>query len=127
MGIRMLSRRTAPAQAPPPAHAAGASTARVPTGPASAPCHAAVDLRRRVAARWESRRTAAQAALRRRDRAAWRVWAKLARDCLARGLTRLPRPARTLTVFAAPLPTVAGAIKPPDGSGPAPCRPLPHP
>lgn len=114
MGIRMLSRRTAPAQAPPPAHAVGASTARIPTGPATSLCHAAVDLRRRVAAHWESRKPAS---LRPRDTAAWRLWAYLARDYLTLCLTLLPRPYR-------PTGTVAGAIKPPDGSGPAPCRPL---
>ncbi|GGT12750.1 hypothetical protein [Streptomyces chromofuscus] len=126
MGIRMLSRRTAPAQAPPPAHAVGASTARVPGGPAAVLSHAAADLRRRVTAHWNSRRPLAPRA---RDTAAWRLWADLARGYLALCLTLLPRaarPASTLTVFVAPLPVVAGAIRPPDGSGPAPCRPLPN-
>ncbi|MBG0856131.1 hypothetical protein I2W78_30850 [Streptomyces spinoverrucosus] len=127
MGIRMLSRRTTPAQPPPPppAHAVGASTARIPADPATALCHAAVDLRRRVVAHWASRRPA----VRPRDTAAGRLWAGLARVYLAvcLALLRRPyRPVRTLTVFIAPLPTVAGAIKPPDGSGSAPCRPLPN-
>lgn len=126
MGIRMLSRRTAPAQPPPPPHALRASTARIPVGPVTALRHAAVDLRRRVAVDWERRKTAA---LGPRDAPAWRLWADLARSYLALCLTLLPRaqrPARTLTVFVAPLPTVTGVVKPPDGSGPAPCRRLPN-
>ncbi|GEC04135.1 hypothetical protein SSP24_17900 [Streptomyces spinoverrucosus] len=84
MGIRMLSRRTAPAQAPPPVHAVGASTARIPTSPATSLCHVAVDLRRRVAAHWESRKPAP---VRPRDTAAWRLWADLAREYLTLCLT----------------------------------------
>ncbi|MEV7994094.1 hypothetical protein AB0O67_19885, partial [Streptomyces sp. NPDC086077] len=96
MGIRMLSRRTAPAQPPPapPPHAVGASAARIPVGPAKSLCRAAQDLRRRVAVDWERRKTAA---FRPGDTAAWRLWADLARSYLALCLTllpRAPRPAR---------------------------------
>ncbi|MGP4089701.1 hypothetical protein [Streptomyces sp. KR55] len=120
MGIRMLNRRTA--IPPAPTHAVGASTARIPTDPVTALRHAAAEVRRRLAQR-EFRKPAV---VRARGTAVWRLWADLARGYLALLLAQLPRPPRpthTLTVFTATLPTVP-AVKPPDGSGPAPCRPL---
>ncbi|KUO22782.1 hypothetical protein AQJ91_01835 [Streptomyces dysideae] len=113
MGIRTLHRRTAPALADAhvgavptlpspsvPVFAAGASTARIPT-----------DLMTSL-----RRRRPGPAPLRRR------LWADLARGCLALALNRLPRsrPAGPVTVF------VAGALSErPDGS--AVSRPRPHP
>ena len=100
MGIRMLHRRTAPAQAyaeqapyslrsPVPAHAAGASTARVPVG---------------LAARLRRARAELRHPLRHR------VWGELALGYLALALTLLPRsrPVSTMTVFVAAEGAVSG-------------------
>ncbi|MBD0842584.1 MULTISPECIES: hypothetical protein [unclassified Streptomyces] len=117
MGIRLLHRRTAPAEphagarpdaaaAPPlrvPAFAAAASTARVPA-----------DLRTTL------RRTAT--ALRRarlRVAARRRLWTEVGRGCLDLVLARLPRPdrTRTVTVF------VSAPPEPAPRNGPAPQEP----
>ncbi|MEV3909518.1 MULTISPECIES: hypothetical protein [Streptomyces] len=126
MGIRMLHRRTASAQAyadqapfsaqrPVPAHAAAASTARIPFDLAT--------LLRRVPARFTSTLRHAATELRhrvaRRDRCAvddveeepsgHRLWAELALSYLALALTLLPRsrPMPTMTVFMATADTVS--------------------
>ncbi|AWW40117.1 MULTISPECIES: hypothetical protein [Streptomyces] len=118
MGIRMLNRRRS--DPPAPTHAVGASTARIPTGPVTAVRHTVADARRRLAER-EFRKPVAR---RPRDTAVWRLGADLARNSLAFCRSLLPKPARpahTLTVFVATLPE-RPAVKPPDGSGPTPCR-----
>ncbi|MET7691469.1 hypothetical protein ABZT06_26395 [Streptomyces sp. NPDC005483] len=127
MGIRMLHRRTAPAQAyadqaplsaqrPVPAHAAAASTARIPFDLArllrrarakavspripdrlTTPLRpAATDLRHRVARRDRD-------AVEREEPSSRRLWAELALSYLALALTLLPRsrPMPTMTVFIA--------------------------
>lgn len=118
MGIRMLHRRTAPARRqaqayavqapfssrlPVPAHAAGASTARIPV-------NLVTQLRRRFA---------------RRDRdvvpeepSVQRLWGELALSYLALALTLLPRsrPVPTMTVFVATADPVSGG---PEGRPPA--------
>ncbi|MFB7498072.1 hypothetical protein ACFC09_25890 [Streptomyces sp. NPDC056161] len=112
MGIRMLHRRTAQArimaradaavapspQSPPvPALAADASTARIPTAPATTVRNAVSDLGRRLGGH-ASRPDPARR---------WRHWNELARSYLALLLTLLPRPrprpSRTITVFVATL------------------------
>ena len=119
MGIRMLHRRTAPAQAyaapssaqrPVPAHAAAASTARIPFDLAR--------LLRRVPARFAATLRHAASALRHRDAvdaveqeepSGPRLWAELALGYLALALTLLPRsrPMPTMTVFMATSDTVS--------------------
>ncbi len=120
MGIRMLHRRTAPAQAyaapapffaqrPVPAHAAAASTVRIPFDLAT--------LLRRVPARFTATLRHAATELRhrvpRRGRDAveqgHRLWAELALSYLALALTLLPwsRPMPTMTVFMAASDTVS--------------------
>ncbi|MFE6283948.1 hypothetical protein [Streptomyces sp. NPDC057877] len=129
MGIRMLSRKAAPAPLPPvPACAVGASTARIPTDAATAFRHTAPDLWHRLAhrtgreardVRQERRerqerqeRQAQQARKVRKVREEGdrppvpprRPWADLARGYLALLLTLLPRPhatTPTVTVFVA--------------------------
>jgi hypothetical protein len=110
MGIRMLHRRTAPAQAyaapfsaqrPVPAHAAAASTARIPFDLAT--------LLRRVPARFTTTVRHAATVLRHRvtdaveqeEPSGHRLWAELALSYLALALTLLPRsrPMPTMTVF----------------------------
>jgi hypothetical protein len=110
MGIRMLHRRTAPAQAyaapfsaqrPVPAHAAAASTARIPFDLAT--------LLRRVPARFTTTVRHAATELRHRvtdaveqeEPSGHRLWAELALSYLALALTLLPRsrPMPTMTVF----------------------------
>ncbi|MDH6491115.1 hypothetical protein M2157_007114 [Streptomyces sp. SAI-127] len=112
MGIRMLHRRTAPAQAyaapssaqrPVPAHAAAASTARIPYDLAT--------LLRRVPARFTTTVRHAATELRHRvtdaveqeEPSGHRLWAELALSYLALALTLLPRsrPMPTMTVFMA--------------------------
>jgi hypothetical protein len=133
MGIRMLHRRTARAQAQKPAparadvaaaasaqlptvpsFAAGASTAHLPADPARAVARAARGLGRRIAHRGRT-------AVRLPDGQTWRAWADVGLGCLALVLARLPkpRPTRRLTVFVAPVPTATGpAVSAyPDGSG----------
>ncbi|MEU5094222.1 hypothetical protein [Streptomyces sp. NPDC020996] len=115
MGIRMLNRRPGPARAgvgavpapsvaAVPVFAAGASTARVPAGPA-------LVLRRG--------RAGLARALRRLTRPeeppAWRLWAGLGRSCLTGLLTRHSRGARTVTVFVVP----AGGLTGRPGDPPA--------
>jgi len=101
MGIRMLNRRPARAQAsaeaatalppaPVPAFAARASTARIPTDLAVVLRRTTADLRRRL------HRPAPVAG----EPPAWRLWAGLGRSYLT-GLAaraRRCRPARTITV-----------------------------
>ncbi|MBN0043974.1 hypothetical protein JS756_07590 [Streptomyces actuosus] len=123
MGIRMLHRRTARAQAQeaaparagaeaapsaslptvPPA-AAAASTARIPADPARALARAAAGLGCRLAGRGRT-------AVRLPGAAAWRTWADVGMGYLALVLARLPkpRPDRRLTVFVA---TAAPAVGP---------------
>jgi len=111
MGIRMLNRRPARAQAsaeaapavppaPVPVHAASASTARIPTDLATVLRRTAADLRRRLAGAGEP--------------PVWRLWAGLGRSHLARLLARL-RPARHVTVFVV---TSGPFTDRPDGSVP---------
>ncbi|MEV0980443.1 hypothetical protein [Streptomyces sp. NPDC049915] len=138
MGIRMLHRRTARAQAQHqaparadatadlsaplpsvPPFAADASTGRVPTTRAEALRRGTTALARRLI-----RRDASAAA---DDTGVgeapgevprWRLWTELALSYLALLLSRLPRPsrrARTFTVFVVPLPPTA-AVTGPDGS-----------
>ncbi|MGW7379737.1 hypothetical protein [Streptomyces sp. NPDC054794] len=119
MGIRMLHRRPAQARTtaqanaaavpalPPvrlPALAADASTARIPTDPATVLRRAAAALRRRLTARAAGVDLAHL----------WRQWADLVRGYLALLLTLLPRtrPPRTITVF------VATLTERPDGRAP---------
>lgn len=116
MGIRMLNRRTAPAPLPPaPALAAGASTARIPAGPATALRRTAAGLGRRLGLP-DRQDLRARVLVRSRERAAAvrRLWADMAAGYLALALTLLPRtrPAQTLTVFTVTLP-----------GGPAPAGP----
>ncbi|MER6980898.1 hypothetical protein [Streptomyces carpinensis] len=122
MGIRMLNHRpavyqtavgAAPAAPPPPvpAHAADASTARIPTDFAAAVRRAVSGLRRRVTPG---------------ESGPWRLWADLTRGYVALVLARLPQPApaRTVTVFvAAPITLRDRPV------GPPPHRPRPdgHP
>lgn len=148
MGIRMLHRRTAHARTraqahadtapfaarrPVPAHAAAASTARVPTDLAtllrratSATGHLATALHRAPgAAHLATVLRHANATLRHRDPvaprepSAPRLWAELALSYLALALTLLPRsrPLPTMTVFIAPTA--------PDPVSGHPDRPLP--
>ncbi|MFI5682694.1 hypothetical protein [Streptomyces sp. NPDC051636] len=110
MGIRTLHSRTAhawptaqagadaaPGTPPPPvpAFAAGASTARIPTAPATVVRRTAADLGRRLTGRLSR---AGKATV-------WRSWADLGRGYLALLSARLPRtrPAHTMTVFVATL------------------------
>ncbi|MFF4032391.1 hypothetical protein ACFYZ2_22040 [Streptomyces sviceus] len=114
MGIRMLHRRAAPGRTqapvyagkvssvrpPVPAHAAAASTARIPFARARAggprvPVRVGRSLRRAAA---ELRHR-----IGRRDRDAVELWAELALSYLALALTLLPRsrPMPTMTVFIA--------------------------
>lgn len=114
MGIRMLNHRLAasPLRSV-PALSAGASTARVLAGPATALRHTAVDLRHRIGRRTPS-------FVRLYDTfEAWRPWVDLARGYLALCLAVMPRPrpAYTVTVFTA---TVRDLSAPPNGSGAAP-------
>jgi hypothetical protein len=110
MGIRMLHRRTAPAQAyadpapffaqrPVPAHAAAASTARIPFDLAALLRHAATELRHRVTRRDRD----AVDAVEQEEPSGPRLWAELALSYLALALTLLPRsrPMPTMTVFMA--------------------------
>ncbi|MET8078465.1 hypothetical protein [Streptomyces sp. NPDC005303] len=136
MGIRMLHRRSAPAQAyadqarfsaqrPVPAHAAAASTARIPfdlatllrraRARAASPRiparlttplrHAATDLRHRVTRR-------DQGAVEDEEPSRCRLWAELALGYLALALTLLPgsRPMSTMTVFVAAVVAEADAV-----------------
>ncbi|MDQ1044622.1 hypothetical protein [Streptomyces sp. V4I2] len=137
MGIRMLHRRTAQARAqakahaktappapppPVPAFSATASTARIPTDPATvlrrattagtariptglaaalrqaALHHAAASTRRRL-----DRRERDAVRRQKREASVWRLWVDLGRGYLALGLTLLPRsrPMPTFTVFTA--------------------------
>ncbi|MFG2731714.1 hypothetical protein [Streptomyces canus] len=137
MGIRMLHRRTAPAQAyaapfsaqrPVPAHAAAASTARIPfdlatllrrvraraAGPRiparfSTLCHAATELRHRVTRRDRDAVDAVDA-VEQGEPSGHRLWAELALSYLALALTLLPRcrPMPTMTVFMATSDPVSG-------------------
>ncbi|WP_405521325.1 hypothetical protein [Streptomyces canus] len=141
MGIRMLHRRTATAQAyadpaplsaqrPVPAHAAAASTARIPFDLAT--------LLRRVPARFTTTLRHAATELRhrvtRRDRDAaeqeepsgHRLWAELALGYLALALTLLPRsrPMATMTVFMA---TTADTVSERAGGRPIPRHRTPGP
>ncbi|MFE7977587.1 hypothetical protein [Streptomyces shenzhenensis] len=123
MGIRMLHRRTAqawitaradtaaaPSMPPPqvPALAADASTARIPTAPATTVRKAVTDLGRRLGGHTPRPDPTPR----------WHHWTELARSYLALFLTLLPRPRppRTITVF------VATVTERPAGS--APPRPL---
>ncbi|MET7736468.1 hypothetical protein ABZT02_34665 [Streptomyces sp. NPDC005402] len=144
MGIRMLHRRTAPAQAyadrapfsvqrPVPAHAAAASTARLPFDLAT--------LLRRARARVAGARIPARLTIplrhrvTRRDRdvvqheepSRRRLWAELAFGYLALALTLLPRsrPMPTMTVFIAA--TAADAVSERVGERPLPGRRTPGP
>ncbi|MFF0016659.1 hypothetical protein [Streptomyces sp. NPDC005374] len=114
MGIRMLHRRTAPARTqaqvhadkvpsftrpPVPAHAAAASTARIPVD-------LAILLRRaRAGVPGRLARRGGDAVVSGRRR-----WAEMALGHLALALTLLPRsrPLPTMTVFVAPAGTVSG-------------------
>ncbi|GHA78638.1 hypothetical protein GCM10010512_06820 [Streptomyces thermoviolaceus subsp. thermoviolaceus] len=120
MGIRMLHHRPAVSRAaaaaapaappsPVPAFAAGASTARIPVGPATAVRRATTGLSRRLAPG---------------EPCPWRVWADLARGYVALALQGLPRPApaRTFTVFVAPVPQPAESPRGPSGRDPGPHR-----
>ncbi|MFG2790923.1 hypothetical protein [Streptomyces sp. NPDC048419] len=102
MGIRMLNRRPARAQAsaevapavppaPVPAFAARASTARIPTDLRVVLRRTAADLRRRL------RRIAMGGA----EPPTWRLWAGLARSYVTNlaGRVRRSRSARRVTVF----------------------------
>ncbi|MFJ8789613.1 hypothetical protein [Streptomyces sp. NPDC102462] len=110
MGIRMLHRRTAqawitaradtataPSLPPPqvPALAADASTARIPTAPATTARKAVTDIGRRLGGHTPRRDPTPR----------WRHRTELARSYLALLLTLLPRPRprppRTITVFVA--------------------------
>ncbi|MER6627077.1 hypothetical protein ABT301_02350 [Streptomyces sp. NPDC000987] len=115
MGIRMLKRRPGPARAgagavpaPPvaavPVFAAGASTARVPAGPALVLRRGRTGLAR-----------ALRALTRPEEPPAWRLWAGLGRSCLTGLLTRRSRGARTVTVFVVP----AGGLTGRPGDPPA--------
>lgn len=136
MGIRMLHRRAGPGrtqaqahaekalsvrQTPVPAHAAAASTARIPFDPATL-------LRRtRGRARLTTLRRAAtelRHRVDRRERDASR-WAELALSYLALALTLLPRsrPMPTMTVFIA----AADAVSERAGDRPLPGRRTPGP
>ncbi|MFF4254566.1 hypothetical protein ACFY1L_25505 [Streptomyces sp. NPDC001663] len=114
MGIRMLNRRPARAQAsaevapavPPakvPVFAASASTARIPTDLTTVLRRTAADLRRRLAGAGEP--------------PVWRLWAGLGRSYLAGLLVRVrrSRPARTVTVFVVTAGTLTDR---PDGPAP---------
>ncbi|MCH0562745.1 MULTISPECIES: hypothetical protein [unclassified Streptomyces] len=120
MGIRMLHRRTARAQAQEPAPAraeaapsaslptvppaaSGASTARIPADRARALARAAAGLGRRLAGRGRT-------AVRLPDAAAWRAWADVGLGYVALVLARLPkpRPDRRFTVFVATTAPAAG-------------------
>ncbi|MDH6583946.1 hypothetical protein M2161_003052 [Streptomyces sp. SAI-133] len=140
MGIRMLHRRAAPGRAqaqahaeqapsvrpPVPAHAAAASTARIPfdlatflhrarararLGPLR---HAAAELRHRVTRR--DRDAVAE------EPSGPRLWAELALGYLALALTLLPRsrPMPTMTVFIAP--AAVDAVSERAGDRPPPGR-----
>lgn len=126
MGIRMLHHRTTPARAstdeparmqllPVPVLAPGASTGRVPATLATALRRTAADLRRGLA-----HRDPAAAPV--RGTPARRLWADLARGCLAPALALLPRPhsAHTFTVYVATADTLGARP-----GGPAPYRRLP--
>jgi hypothetical protein len=102
MGIRMLNRRPARAQAkaeaapavppaPVPAFAARASTARIPTDLAVVLRRTAADLRRRL-----HRLTTGDG-----EPPTWRLWAGLGRSYVVGlvGRVRRSRSARTVTVF----------------------------
>jgi hypothetical protein len=114
MGIRMLNRRPARAQAsaeaapavppaPVPVFAASASTARIPTDLATILRRTAADLRRRIAGAGEP--------------PVWRLWAGLGRSHLAGLLARVRRvrPSRPVTVFVV---TSGPFSDRPDGSAP---------
>ncbi|MEU5592096.1 hypothetical protein [Streptomyces sp. NPDC020298] len=126
MGIRTLHRRTAHARPPSrpgaaeapdtppppvPAFSAEASTARIPADPAGTVRRTTADVSRRLTGRLSRARQAA---------------ADLGRGYFALLLARLPssRPARTMTVFVAPLterPTGSAARRPhPDRRHPGP-------
>ncbi|MCX5260168.1 hypothetical protein OOK27_39540 [Streptomyces canus] len=151
MGIRMLHRRTAPAQAyaapfsaqrPVPAHAAAASTARIPfdlatllrrararaAGPriparyTTTLRHAATELRHRVTRRDRD----AVDAVEHEEPSGCRLWAELALSYLALALTLLPRsrPMPTMTVFMA---TTADTVSERAGRRPLPRHRTPGP
>ncbi|WP_405873843.1 MULTISPECIES: hypothetical protein [unclassified Streptomyces] len=118
MGIRMLNRRPARAQAsaevasaeppaPVPAFAAGASTARIPTDLAVVLRRTAADLRRRLP--WRATGPS--------EPRAWRLWAGLGRSYLAGFVVRVRRcrSARTVTVF---IVTAGTLTDRPDGPAP---------
>ncbi|GHF63117.1 hypothetical protein [Streptomyces thermodiastaticus] len=121
MGIRMLNHRPAVSRAavgaapaapasPVPAFAAGASTARIPVGPATAVRRAVTGLSRRLAPG---------------EPCPWRVWADLARGYVAlalEGLPLRPAPARTFTVFVAAVPQPAESPGGRSGRDPGPHR-----
>ncbi|WP_210587487.1 hypothetical protein [Streptomyces sp. GESEQ-35] len=126
MGIRMLNRRTAWAQAqanaaaapstppsPVPVFSAAASTARIPTDLPAALRGATAGLRHRLTRREQA---AVHLPGKKPD---WRLWTDLARSYMALVLSRLPRsrPVQTVTVFIASGSTVSGR---PDGSAPEP-------
>ncbi|MGV9274245.1 hypothetical protein [Streptomyces griseosporeus] len=136
MGIRMLHRRTARAQAQEPAtaraaaeaalsaslptvppFAATARTARIPADPARALARRAARLGRRIARHGRTVR----GVVRLPDATAWRARADVALGYLALLLARLPRPrpTRTVTVFVATPATAGGPglSERPDGSG----------
>ncbi|CAM5637444.1 hypothetical protein [Streptomyces canus] len=130
MGIRMLHRRTAPAQAyadpapffaqrPVPAHAAAASTARIPFDLAALLRHAAAELRHRVTR--NDRDVVEQ-----EEPSGPRLWAELALSYLALALTLLPRsrPMPTMTVFMA---TTADTVSERAGGRPLPRHRTPGP
>ncbi|MFK4104805.1 hypothetical protein ACI2L1_32990 [Streptomyces sp. NPDC019531] len=132
MGIRMLHRRTAPARTqaqahadnapsvarrPVPAHAAAASTARVPRDLTTLLRRATDDLRHRFARRDRDDVDQEPEGVS-QEPSRHRLWAELALGYLALALTLLPRarPMPTMTVFVATTDTVIGR---PEG------RPLP--
>lgn len=131
MGIRMLHRRTAqawitaradtataPSLPPPqvPALAADASTARIPTAPATTARKAVAGIGRRLGGHTPRRDPTPR----------WRHRTELARSYLALLLTLLPRPRppRTITVFVATVTERRAGSAPPrplrDRQGPEP-------
>lgn len=144
MGIRMLHRRTARAQAqhqvparadtmadlsaplpPVPPFAANASTGRIPTTRAETLRRSTVALARRLTHRDGTATTDDTAGTPGPDTASetprWRLWTELGLGCLALLLSRLPRPnrpTRSFTVFVVPPPTTAATTGPDDSPRP---------